>query len=119
VIERYSREEVQTQFTDGLSGLGISLKPPKWLRKVASQLQNKLPKGTTVNVDLGTGAPISVDLSDPTSVAALRKQFENAKLSLTRKSEPSVTEPLSSNSTMLIAVGAVALVAMMMMGKKR
>lgn len=120
MIRRYSREEVQAQF-GGVSGLGFSLKPPKWLKKIATDVQRKIPKGTTVNVDLGTGSPISVDLSDPSSVAALRRQFENAKLTVTRKTEAvpaAVTEPMSGNTTMMLAAGAAVVAALFLMRKR-
>ena len=123
MISRYSREENLAAF-EGVGGLGFSLKPPKWVRDAAKKVQQRIPKGTTVNVDLGTGSPISVDLSDPTSIAALRKQFENAKLTLTGPKPAQVVEPprfpsfTSGSGSNIMLIGAVVVAAMFLMRKR-
>lgn len=123
MIKRYTLGERYAVLSDGLSGLGFSLKPPKWLRNAAKKLQTKVPKGTVATVDLGTGAPITVDLSDPSSIESLRKQMANAKITVSTGTPTVTTTPapvsssIGGSGTALAIAGAAALFFLMRKGK--
>ncbi|MFH1177109.1 MAG: hypothetical protein V1750_06855 [Acidobacteriota bacterium] len=60
-----------------MSGLGLSLKPPAWLRNIVGTVI----QGTKVSVPTQTGIPITVDLSDPQAMAKLKAMLAGTTFS--------------------------------------
>lgn len=67
----------QTMPYQQLSGLGLSLKPPAWLRNIVGSVVS----GTKVSIPTESGIPITVDLGDPEAVAKLKAMILGAKVS--------------------------------------
>jgi hypothetical protein len=134
VIRPYTVQERYAMLAgvDEMSGIGISLKPPKWLRNAVAKVQKAVPKGTMVKVDMGNGKIVEVDASDPNALAAFRKELEAAKVSVSLPpirfgvpNTPDVTQvatpssgPFGMDQTGILVLGGLALVAMMMMRGK-
>ena len=75
------------------TGLGFSLKPPAWLRK----LTGAVVKGTTATIPSPAG-PIVVDLGDPDSVARAKAAITGTKFSTTVGKKPGTgIEQLNAN----------------------
>lgn len=111
MIKAYTAHETAAQL--GIGALDLSFKTPKWLRNLASKVTARLPKGTTVQVDPGNGVPITVDVTDPNSVAELRKTLANASFKIGGK-PPRVMDSVNDALTgippiVLVALGAGAL----------
>lgn len=65
------------QSTPYLGGLGISLKPPSWLRN----LVGSVVRGSTVTVQTPAG-PQTFDLGNPSDVAALKNIAAKVKVNV-------------------------------------
>jgi hypothetical protein len=126
MIKTYSVAERRALLADDLGGIGASLKPPKWLKKMAQKVVAKIPKGTTVQVSNPAGGPpIAVDLSDPASINKFKKDVAAMKLTIGPGPAPeptvtSVATPVPGMASMPwpLIVGAAVVGFMLVKGGK-
>jgi len=92
------------------SGLGFSLKPPKWLRNAVKSV---LP-GVSVQASVPTPAgPVVVDSADPDSGRRVLDALKNTRVTVGRR-QPSVVDEISQQVQDSVpggwlTIGAVAL----------
>jgi hypothetical protein len=106
-----------------LGELGLSLKPPKWLRNAA-----KVVTGSKVNVSVPTGAgPVNVDVTKPGLVQSIAEKLRNAKVTITTGS-PNPDQPGGMTEYveqklpggwLTVGAGAVALLLVMNLARGR
>lgn len=99
--------------------LGLSLKPPKWLRDLGARVLSE----TTVSVPTPTGIPVTVDLGNPAELAAIRNALLGARVHVGRSSQPTFTERAEEVASGIpwgaVAIGAGALLLLFKMRRGR
>ena len=101
------------------SGLGLSLKPPKWLRTL---VKSALP-GVSVQASVPTPAgPVVVDSADPDSGRRLLDALKNTRVTVRRR-QPSVVDEISQQVQDSVpggwlTIGAVALGGIMLFTRR-
>lgn len=95
-----------------ISGLGLSLKPPQWLRDLGARVISQ----THVSVPTPAGSVV-VDLGDPTQLAQIRQAITGAQVQVGPRA-PSPLEQLNAGvgtavpggwGTIAVAAGALLL----------
>ncbi len=88
-----------------LSGLGFSLKPPKWVRDLGAQVLS----ATKISVPTPAGIPVVIDLSKPGELERLRSTITGTRISV-GQAAPSAFDRLTAGIGDAPSWGTLAIV---------